>query len=472
MRGPYADAEASHAFAESPFHRSADMCGTCHDVSSPVFIQTGPYDYAPNTFDLEHPDMEIRNMIPIERTYSEWTMSEYAASGVYAPQFAGNKPDGIVSTCQDCHMRDVTGTGCNEPGAPTRTDLPLHDLMGGNTFVPEIVSSFYPDEVDQAQLDAAVARATAMLQMAATLEVFPEDFGITVRVTNETGHKLPSGYPEGRRIWINVEAYDSTEALVYESAHYDFDTADLTHDEDAKVYEIHPGLSPGLAAALGLPAGVSFHFVLNDTVYSDNRIPPRGFTNANFLAIQSPVVHYSYADGQYWDDTEYYLPSTAKTVEVKLYYQSTSKEYVEFLRDENYTNQAGQNLYDAWFAQGKSAPVEMAGASVQVDVTAGVNDTSDRNPFVYSLSQNQPNPFSPSTSIAYSLAEEGRVSIAVYDLGGRHICTLVDEIQQPNRYQTSWDGANHRGEDVPPGVYFIRYRAGDHVFSRKAILLK
>ena len=112
-RGPYADAQADHQFVESPYHRSSDMCGLCHDVSSPVFNQPLPGDYAPNTFDLEHPDMQIRNMMPIERTYSEWTVSEYASSGVYAPQFAGDKPDGIVSTCQDCHMRDVTGKGAD-----------------------------------------------------------------------------------------------------------------------------------------------------------------------------------------------------------------------------------------------------------------------------------------------------------------------------------------------------------------------
>ena len=369
-------------------------------------------------------------------------------------------------------MRDVNAEGSNVSGSPKRADMPLHDLMGGNTFVPEIVATFYPDEVDAAQLQAAVARADSMLKKAATLEIIPEDFGITARVTNETGHKLPSGYPEGRRIWLNVKAYDSTATLIYESAGYDFGTADLTHDEDAKVYEIHPGLSPGLAGALGLTPGVSFHFVLNDTIYSDNRIPPRGFTNANFLAVQSPVVHYSYADGQYWDDTEYHLPGTAKSVDVTLYYQSTSKEYVEFLRDENHTNQAGQNLYDAWFAQGKSAPVVMAEASAEIDVTAGVEDTGARVPFVYSLSQNSPNPFASATSIGYSLAKEERVKIVVYDLGGRHVCTLVDKGQQPSRYQTSWDGANHRGEDVPPGVYFIRYSAGKHVFSRKAILLK
>jgi hypothetical protein len=57
MRGPYADADASHAFVESPFHRSANVCGTCHDVSNPVFNRTGTHDYVPNTFNEEHPDI-------------------------------------------------------------------------------------------------------------------------------------------------------------------------------------------------------------------------------------------------------------------------------------------------------------------------------------------------------------------------------------------------------------------------------
>ncbi len=109
-------------------------------MSNPVFVAgASPGEYNPNSFNTPHPDMDLRNMFPVERTYSEWTQSEYAATGIYAPQFAGDKPDGIVSTCQDCHMRDVTGKGCSEPGAPTRTDLPLHDLTGGNIFIPDIL---------------------------------------------------------------------------------------------------------------------------------------------------------------------------------------------------------------------------------------------------------------------------------------------------------------------------------------------
>ena len=147
-------------------------------------------------------------------------------------------------------------------------------------------------------------------------------------------------------------------------------------------------MSPGLASALGQPAGHSFHFVLSDTVFFDNRIPPRGFTNAGFVAVQSPPVGYAYADGQYWDDTEYYLPLSADSVEATLYYQTTSKEYVEFLRDANTTNSAGQDLYDAWVAQGKAPPVVIAEAATGIDVVDTSVDDGDLPSFTYSLSQN------------------------------------------------------------------------------------
>jgi len=368
-RGPFTNAEARHQFFYSPFHKDAALCGTCHDVSNPAFMKDGSGAYVPNSFGQPSPSFDPYTMFPIERTYSEWKMSAYnSPTGVYAPQFGGNKP--YVSTCQDCHMKDVTGVGCNKAGAPVRNDLPLHDMTGGNSFIPLLVRDLFPAEVDTAALLAGIQRAIGMLQKAAsmTLNVTAQgsDYLAQVRVTNETAHKLPSGYPEGRRIWINVKAYDTTGVLIYESGTYDPATAVLTHDAALKVYEIEPGLSADLAPALGYPAGPSFHFVLNNQIYKDNRIPPRGFSNANFTAIGSPPVAYTYADGQYWDETDYLVPGATARVVATLYYQTLSKEFVEFLRDENRTNQWGQTLYDLWAARGKSAPVAMTSQTVDL----------------------------------------------------------------------------------------------------------
>jgi cytochrome c553 len=364
-RGPFTDAEARHKMLYSPFHQEAALCGTCHDVSNPVYMADGNGNYVPNDFGARSPSFDPYTMFPIERTYSEWLNSDYnTEQGVFAPQFGGNKQ--YVSTCQDCHMRDVTGVAANKRGAVHRTDLPLHDMTGGNTFIPGLIDQLFPGETDLPALAEGVNRARRMLQMAATLDltVTPGVDGLVadVRVTNETGHKLPSGYPEGRRIWLNVQAFDASDNLVYESGHYDLATGVLSHDDEAKIYEIKPGISAALAPVVGLSEGPSFHFVLNNEIFSDNRIPPRGFTNANFEAIQSPPINYTYADGQYWDDTQYVLPAATDHVEVNLYYQTTSKEYVEFLRDENRTNDWGQIFYDLWAANGKSAPELMARA--------------------------------------------------------------------------------------------------------------
>jgi len=77
----------------------------------------GPAQYWPNDMNTAAPSFGKDMLFPVERTYEEWLNSAYADGGVYAPQFAGAKPDGIVASCQDCHMasRDAAA----ESGSPT-----------------------------------------------------------------------------------------------------------------------------------------------------------------------------------------------------------------------------------------------------------------------------------------------------------------------------------------------------------------
>ncbi|MBN2507400.1 MAG: hypothetical protein JXQ71_11965 [Verrucomicrobia bacterium] len=363
QRGPFGDADAPHTFLASPFHRSAALCGTCHDVSNPAFTRDAQGNYATNAFDTTGTNFSPHFMAPVERTYSEWLASDYnTPDGVYAPEFAGNKPDGRVATCQDCHMRDVSGHGCNTnlaAGAPYRTDLPLHDLTGGSTWLPLLLTNLHPAEVNPGAIQAGVARATELLGHAADLALSLSGGQLKVTVTNNTGHKLPTGYPEGRRIWLNVKFYDAATNLLGESGAYDPETGVLSHDAQAKIYEVHPALATNLATLLGMAPGPSFHFVLNNVIYDDNRIPPRGFTNAAFEAFGGAPAGYGYADGQYWDDTFYALPAGTMRAEARLYYQSTSKEFIEFLRDENTTDDQGEELYALWSANGKCPPTLM-----------------------------------------------------------------------------------------------------------------
>jgi len=356
-RGPFEDVQPMHAVLVSPFHQEAAFCGSCHDVSNPAFERDGQGNYVPNALDAPAGDFSPHTLMPIERTYSEWLHSAYnSPGGIYAPQFGGNQE--YVSTCQDCHMHDVTGPGCvfTQP----RTNMPLHDFTGGSAWMLERLADIFPEDVEVAAQQAAAARARAMLSKAATLTAEMAGAQLRVRVTNETGHKLPTGYPEGRRMWLNVKFKDAEGALLAESGAYDALSGVLTHDAALKLYEAELGIDAALASSTGLAEGPSFHFVLNNKVYKDNRIPPRGFSNAAFAQFGGAPAAATYADGQYWDDTLYSVPPCAATAEVTLYYQSTSKEYVEFLRDANTTDNRGQAMYDLWAGYGKCPPETMA----------------------------------------------------------------------------------------------------------------
>lgn len=374
-RGPFTNADSGHPVLVSPFHREAALCGTCHDVSNPAFSHSGLGTYPPNALDTPAPDFSAAALMPIERTYSEWLASAYnSAAGIYSAAFGGNKS--YVATCQDCHMRDVTGQGCNT-NPPVRHDLPLHDMTGGSTWLPTLLPALFPSEVDAGALMAGVARAEYLLQNAASLTAVQDGRTLRVRVANEAGHKLPTGYPEGRRVWINVKYFDAAKNLLSESGVYDSATGELAHDAEMQVFEAKPGLDHDVAGILGEPYGPSFHFVLNNKIHKDNRIPPRGFSHAAFAVFGGAPVGATYADGQYWADADYAIPREAVRAEVTLYYQSTSKEYIEFLRDRNVTDTTGQELYDLWANNGKCPPTTIGALDLEFVPTGPADADGD-----------------------------------------------------------------------------------------------
>ncbi len=374
-RGPFDDTVSQHTALHSPFHQDAALCGTCHDVSNPVFIRDGTNtEYVANAFDTPPDTDSTEILMPVERTYSEWFYSAYNSSnGVFAPQFAGNKAGGMVATCQDCHMSDILGYGANpnlpDLIVPERADLPWHDLTGGSTWLPNLLPDVFGlGDEERAALSNGVWRAEYLLRHAARMKAEKIDDELRVTVINETGHKLPSGYPEGRRMWINVRFYDENDTLLEELGGYDYGTGVLTND-NTTVYEIHPGIGPNLAdtlntlnPGLGIESGPSLHFVLNNQVFEDNRIPPRGFTNTEYEKFGGAPVGHHYDDGQYWDESYFALPEGAVRADVQLYYQSTSKEFMEFLRDENHTDETGNDIYNLWNNNGKCPPTLMTEA--------------------------------------------------------------------------------------------------------------
>ncbi len=401
MRGPYADVAATHTHETlySRYHKSRFFCGTCHDVSNPVWANLEQADTVPGdgATVLESERRPAFAYHHAERTFSELMLSDFGegagieGTGAFAPGTLDTPLEGdVVGRCQDCHMAQVENLACGtsdtlrpvDSAAHPNTGVALHTLAGGNALIPYILASTVEGSavydatnamllkqgpaaltldfeqgvgLDATALLAGVENARTNLENAASLENVAYDSNsgeLSLRVVNHTGHKLISGYAEGRRMWINVRAFRDG-VLVQEINPFDSNAGTLKgldteqapsspallaseRHVDSLVYEAKLGSS-------ALNVDESFHFALSDRRYKDNRIPPKGFRIVDATARQAEPIEagqsrpdmftaQEYAGG--FDEVRLALEPGAQSVEINLYYQTTSREYVEFLRDE------------------------------------------------------------------------------------------------------------------------------------------
>jgi hypothetical protein len=465
--GPYNDAEARHQFMQSRFHRDRDFCGTCHDVSNPV---TGNLAHNHGQALEESPVVAngelggpvdgkaVFNNPPyaygiVERTFSEYKsgmisemqVDEYpdqdedfpfggVLEAVYQAATQGGtqsanyqNPDAIrYFSCQTCHMRPVNGKGANKRGVPTRSDLPLHDLTGGNYWMPSVID--YLNDRGKLRLGGdmtaglissmydGASRALEQLRLAATLKVEPGEN--EVKVINHTGHKLISGYPEGRRMWLNIKWYDDIDRLTHEDGAYGdlevtFRGQPLTvrtlldlEGANTMIYQAHMGMTqewarqlvdleydPELALKFDRLTGAvsytlgelaaqdpgsnheTFHFALNNIVIGDNRIPP--YRMRYDIAKQRnalPVPENQYNGGgagsiyNHYDEVTLVPPGDAVYATIDLMYQPTSWEYIQFLALANnhsnaFLGEEGDIMLDAWLHTLMAEPIVMASAA-------------------------------------------------------------------------------------------------------------
>jgi hypothetical protein len=352
-----------HPWAQDlEFLPSSRSCGTCHDVST------------------ERERVDDRGVglgVPFneQRTYSEWLASDFAIPG--GPEFA---------SCQDCHMPVIDGSilGCNMfAGQPHPDGGRRHVLVGANATTLRVLKSLYgsagTDEVADARFDESIAWTEEFVQTAATVEVeFPEQVdasvgiaNLPVRVVNHSGHKLPTGYSEGRVMWLEVRARYQGE-LVWSSGAWDPDAKTIEADAQLRRYE---GVAERLAD------GKSLHLLLNDHWRVDNRIPPKGLSPSletdpvgDRYTLQADGTWpnfdehaYSFAGASVVDQT----PGAADQLEisVRLLYLINTPEYLQVLVDDNVSNQAGVFVRDAFAAVGGPEPILVAEAIASVPLT-------------------------------------------------------------------------------------------------------
>jgi len=104
-------------------------------------------------------------------------------------------------------------------------------------------------------------------------------------------------------------------------------------------------------------------------------------------------------------------------------------------------------------------------------IAAGQN--SEALPTTFSLSEPTPNPFNPSTTIAYEVPEQTHITLTVYNLLGQEVVRLVDQVQAAGRYEAVWNGTNLTGAGVASGIYLYRITSGSgYIETKRMTLLK
>jgi hypothetical protein len=110
-------------------------------------------------------------------------------------------------------------------------------------------------------------------------------------------------------------------------------------------------------------------------------------------------------------------------------------------------------------------------AWMENDVNSNITEVDDV-PKANTLSQNFPNPFNPTTTIKFGLRSKSNVSIKIYDVAGRLVKTLVNEMRDAGRYDVTWDGTNNHNSTVASGVYFYKMNTNEFEQTKKMVLLR
>lgn len=101
----------------------------------------------------------------------------------------------------------------------------------------------------------------------------------------------------------------------------------------------------------------------------------------------------------------------------------------------------------------------------KIDISTGINN--EQNAYNFELSQNYPNPFNPITSIAFEIPSTGIVKLKVYDLLGKEVATLINEVKQSGYYKVDFNASN-----LSSGIYFYRLETDNKIEIKKMTLLK
>ena len=143
--------------------------------------------------------------------------------------------------------------------------------------------------------------------------------------------------------------------------------------------------------------------------------------------------------------------------------------------DEAACNYDSAMLYDDGSCEYADYSCVLADGSTEIvcdEAACDLLDATLEEPSEFRLSQNNPNPFNPVTTIEFDVASNGSGELKIYDIVGNYVNTLVSGYYTIGKYTVQWDGLNNIGRETSSGVYIYQFKHNEGIVSKKMILLR
>lgn len=334
--GQYADPDPAYMAANSDFtpvygaHMSeSSVCGTCHDLKTPTVDSNGEIIPA-----------VIEDRFPEQQTFTEWANSDYRKGGAKD------------ANCQACHMpKNPTTVKLASSGTATRrSNFSEHTFLGANTVMLDMFKNYREElgiKVDG--FDQAIQRNREFLKTSADLSIIGtrsegNSIVATLQIKNNTGHKLPSGYPS-RRVFVYFVVTNDSGDVVFESGKINADGSIVGADGDISYRDYEPHYNTITSkdqvlifeSIMGDTRGNVTHSLIEAARHlKDNRLTPTGFdkfvVGSDVAVVGEALLDDNFNSGS--DIFEYKVPVSENgtyNIYAQLVYQPLAYGHLEYL---------------------------------------------------------------------------------------------------------------------------------------------
>ena len=232
---------------------------------------------------------------------------------------------------------------------------------------------------------------------------------------------------------------------------------------------------PGFVTKIGFNIGMVDHIVMNNfsiKMQSVVNTVVSGFVNNNWNVVYAGTYSVPAVGWQYIDLQTPYEWDGASSLLVEICFENTTNSmYSTVLGYSTSGNQACTEFHDLSSActafQSPILASQLPNVCFKIELPNQINNNSGITPTNYKLFQNYPNPFNPITRISYNIPKQGLVSLKIYDILGREVKELVNEIKSQGSYSVDFNASG-----LPSGVYLYRIKSEGFTETKRMLLIK